>query len=477
MTKFSQPFLWATLAISLVTSFSVYIVGLSNGGIVIYSHDFSWSLSLVSLFIFLCILICGLRNASFFFLLLPICVLAVPNAVNDLFPSFLGGPISDRGSTALPLFTHIDLYALVGLFKLYAYQAPQRLRIPALPSLSIFVISLVVPLGYVMYLSDYNIPAITYFGNNFQIRYMVYVLLLLPFFVPSALKGFQVGVCVAGLIVLLESILYTIFQGSLELMSGNFGINTLAVLFGVVLIQVFSFDNSSRSKCFLAITFFCAIALTKTVSVVLALTLLLFFVAKDKWGRNIYLLTLGTACAVFFVVRMNFSSSFASFLTLVEPFSLLTNYDYYFLLDRDLVGGPLTSLLTRWSLVLTSIQIILEYPFGIGFGSFNFHKSVFGFAVPVFIDPHNDFLNFLVQFGLVSGLLMILLIFLIPLYYSNRVDNMRKPLFYTLVFVAVCGLSNCNLNKHQFFFFVLFLVFAFYPTMNVRLLQEGKSVS
>ena len=38
--------------------------------------------------------------------------------------------------------------------------------------------------------------------------------------------------CLAGLIVLLVSVVYSVLQGSPELMSGNFGINTLAVLFG-----------------------------------------------------------------------------------------------------------------------------------------------------------------------------------------------------------------------------------------------------
>ena len=90
MSNFSEQFLWAALVVSLVTPFFVFIIGISNGGIIIYSHDFSWPLSLISLFIFMCILICGLSSVSFYFLLLPICILAVPNAVNDLFPSFLG---------------------------------------------------------------------------------------------------------------------------------------------------------------------------------------------------------------------------------------------------------------------------------------------------------------------------------------------------------------------------------------------------
>jgi hypothetical protein len=291
-----------------------------------------------------------------------------------------------------------------------------------------------------MHLSEYNIPAITYFGNNFQIRYMVYVLLLAPFFVPSLLKGFQVGVCLAGLIVLLESVVYSVLQGSPELMSGNFGINTLAVLFGLILIQISSFDNGTISKVFLAVMFLCAIALTKTLSVVLALILLLFFVTKERWRGNIYLLVLGAACAAFFAIGTDFSSLLASFSVLVEPFLLLTSYDYYFLLELDLVGGPVTSLLTRWSLILTSFQIIFEHPFGIGFGSFNFLKGAFGFAVPVFIDPHNDFLNFVVQFGLVSGLLMIFLIFLWPVCFSSGAHSTNKSLLHTLAFVAVCGL-------------------------------------
>ena len=410
-----------------------------------------------------------------FILLLPICILAVPNAVNDLFPSFLGGPVNDRGNTALPLFTHIDLYSLLGLFKLYAYQPPRLLRIPALPSMIVFVVSLVVPLGYFMHFSEYNVPAITYFGNNFQIRYVAYVLLLTPFFVLSASRVSKL-VCVAGLIVLLESIVYTGFQGSPELISGKFGINTLAVLFGVLLIQIFSFDNGSVSKVFFAISFLSAIVLTKTISVVLALLIVLLFVMKDKLGKYIYFLALGFTCAGFFVVGKIFSSSFGAVSSLVEPFFLLTNYDYYLLLDLDLVGGPLTSLLTSWSLVLTSVQIIIEHPFGIGFGSFNFLKSVFGFAVPVFIDPHNDFLNFFVQFGLASGLLMIFLIFVWPLYHINVVHSIKQRLFYTLAFVSICGLSNCNLNKHQLFFFVVFLAFAFFPTMNVRLLRQERCI-
>ena len=77
---------------------------------------------------------------------------------------------------------------------------------------------------------------------------------------------------------------------------------------------------------------------------------------------------------------------------------------------EGLVGGELSSITTRLSLWITSFDLIEDFPFGIGLTHLIFIKSEYGFIIPVFIDPHNDYINFILKYGVINGLIMIYLL-------------------------------------------------------------------
>lgn len=87
----------------------------SNAQILNY-NDFNLSLSLVSLFIFTILLAIGLLNRAYYFFCLPLVILLVPNAINDLFPSYWAGPVTERGAASVAIMTHIDLFLIGGVF-------------------------------------------------------------------------------------------------------------------------------------------------------------------------------------------------------------------------------------------------------------------------------------------------------------------------------------------------------------------------
>ena len=108
------------------------------------------------------------------------------------------------------------------------------------------------------------------------------------------------------------------------------------------------------------------------------------------------------------------------------------------------------------------IDLIKDFPFGIGLTQFNFLKLEYGFVVPVFIDPHNDYINLILKYGIINGSIMIYILFFRSLAIVNsQKSHMLKSVTVKLMFfVILTGLSNSNLDKHQFFFLFIFILLA-----------------
>ena len=109
--------------------------------------------------------------------------------------------------------------------------------------------------------------------------------------------------------------------------------------------------------------------------------------------------------------------------------------------------------------------MIYEFPLGIGTSNFNFLKAEYGFDMPVFIDPHNDYLNFLIQYGVIGGLFFVILIFVYPVMICQRLKVYGERITFTqmIIFSFLTSITNSNFNKHQFFFIFIFILFVSLP--------------
>ena len=448
------------------SSLILYVANYASGNLILNNIDYNFPLSIVSLIIFIFLIATGITNRSFYFFSLPLVILIVPNSVNDLLPAFWAGPQSDRGATTVSLITHLDLYLLAGILlfsqsnKRYSdnlkRDAQNRDAQKIILTTSFIVISSII---YWLIFDAYtNYSALLFFGNSFQVRYLIYISLIITFIDKRDITNFNKGLLLAIFLVIVESFIYTaLFQKSV-LTSGNYGTNTLAVLLGFLMIYTLSIKNISRQiKIFTILSIVLALFFTGTRSAILAIILSFILYAPIM---KIGFVRLGVLLSVFiFCLLVFFKNELILFL---DPLILLIETDYSFLEERGLVGGELSSITTRLSLWITSFDLIKDFPFGIGLTQFNFIKSEYGFIIPVFIDPHNDYINFILKYGVINGLIMIYLLII----YSLRINIIHKSYeiksltIKLMLFITLVGFSNSNFDKHQFFLLFIFIMFA-----------------
>jgi len=457
----SLPLVLICMAFMYCVLLGVYLQSLLNEEFIVLYVEKNLLLSAISLVIFIPLFCLGLINRNFYFFILPIIILCVPNAINDLFPSFWASPLSDTGSTSLPLITHIDIF-LLGSFcilrnsaSLKDYSRIYASNIIFCISLSLFFLSIISTL--VNMINGSALLTLSILGNNFQIRYLFYMSILLRFVNNFDVNNFFKGYILAFLLLLIESMLFTVASGANELTSGNFGTNTLGVLCGFTFILVSQFLKKSVIKNLFLLLVFLALMLTETKSAILSLILSYVFLYIIRiFGTYMSFIFVSILSMVIFAYNYDFIT------TLFEPLQLFLKTDYQYLISQDMVGGPISSILTRLVLWTSSFGIFIEYPFGIGFSSFNFLKESFGFTLPVFIDPHNDYLNIFVQYGFIGGILVLYTIYLAPF----LIQDLKKENLYFIstifIYILLTSLSNSNFNKHQFFFLAIFSFFSIF---------------
>ena len=438
----------------------VFLSDLVDGDPILNLSDFNLTLSLVALVIFSVLFTVGTFSRAFYFFALPFVVLVTPNAVNDLLPSFWAGPLSDLGVASVSLVTHLDFYLLLGV-ALYGRPASEasvdHLRLSSIIVISVVLLVTGAILGWLVFSFSNPANPILFFGNNFQIRYLLYTAIFIRFLNHVDCQNFFRGLYLAVLLLVVESIVYTTVFGAQELTSGNFGTNTFAVLLGFVVIILIKDPEIKKYKKILYLSFVLgAVLLTGTRSVMLWLpSSLIIYGVVARFGLTKPFIF---GVSVFSVCGLVFMEEVATYL---EPAALLIETDYAYLVSRGLVGGELASILTRLSLWMSSIGIIFEFPLGIGLSNFNYIKSDFGYSTAVFIDPHNDMINSYVQNGLIGGTVFLGLIFfgIFALDLRGRHQPYAERVFPLLIFGALTGLTNSNFNKHQFFFLFSFVVF------------------
>jgi O-antigen ligase len=424
-------------------------------------------LTIVSLAYFLLLCFAGAVAKRFYFFIFPFVILTVPNAINDLFPSFFLGPMGERGASTFAFFTHLDVFLLLGVLRLgRGRQATHRASSAILAILALVLFT-------VQAIYQYQGKLVgPYFIGLYQIRYLLLLLMLVPMF--DTQRGFRklyLGVCFATPLLLFESIVTTFYGGgATNLASGNFAVNGYANLLAAISLFL-SFSRRyalGPTKGTLVISGYiallvCAIVLTGTraaaVSVV-AGYILLHLICSPSSRRHLYN----------FLLLCSFILFFLAWLAPVISGDVQANY------TTAVNGLDGSSLQTRIALWTMTIEMISDHPFfGIGNGLWNYLKYDYGTPYAVLLDPHNDYLAHVVNYGLL-GFAVIFFFYIHPLstaiaqiFLWQQVELKRHvpPIAYLsfIIPISISSFSNANTTKHQVFAFFVFFVLCYYKTL------------
>ncbi|HBC71838.1 MAG TPA: hypothetical protein DCZ38_03560 [Coxiellaceae bacterium] len=181
--------------------------------------------------------------------------------------------------------------------------------------------------------------------------------------------------------------------------------------------------------------------------------MILFFVQKFRW-RGLFLAIIGVA--LLFGLAFNFSSTFKQRVNAI--FSDVKEYH----------KNDMTSVGLRMTFVKNSIGLIKKHPmFGAGTGSFAKEYAAIEPTPSVLANnPHNEYAYITVQFGIL-GLVIILLFFGVPIWYSQYLPEEQKYLARGVILGIMLGsLANSWLldvtSGHLYAYFIA-LAFAALP--------------
>jgi O-antigen ligase len=426
-------------------------------------------------FIVLCIL--GISSYRFYFLLLPFILLAYPAATNDFFPSVYLGKPYELGASLFPFITHIDIYLLVGVIKKYLDQGG-KLQIQASPLvIVVLVFFLLSTLSNIVFVDNSHLFALLICGL-FPVRYMVLLIMLIS---NHEIEKFERPI-ITGLIfsiffLLLESSINTYIHHEEMLNSGTLAANTFANITAAVMIFVIYLRRQGYRINFLLygsllFTGGLIILLTETRMAILAGIASFFLIQMllFRWYKTFFIgLTLGILVIIVYNsidVPDRYSVSFMLSKISFNGFS--TNIFKMISIERS---WETSSIYSRLMLYQTAIDMLRENPvWGIGYGTFNYLKTDFGFDIYVLIDAHNGYLNTLAQMGLTS-------VFFLYFIYASAFFNFKKihtPGYLKYLFVlnftlAIADFSNAGIYKPS-----VFALLAFSSLVVMRLVQRQK---
>ncbi len=470
LAQLSMFSLFMLYVVVILLSFASYLYNIYTSDIPIdFRHDRPITIASVCYFFALCIFLFCKRNLFWF--LFPVVILTVPNAFNSLFPGVFLSPMSDKTNASFSFISHIDIFVIFYLFlkkkiNLECSHVPYRYY-----SFLIYVsLLMIVPLillcvKHVLKGGDY----IHIINGAYQFRYVVLLLLIgAELYTKRNVKLFLTGCMVAIPLLFFEGAISTILAGKNivgEMFSGNFANNV--------------FGNSASM---LFILFLCLArqnqGLVSRVSLIVTSLLCLVIVLMTDVRAALLASIIGSII----VLVYNYLTAFR---VLVATGVLVTCLGFFLFHDKEILGYMYTtynsveiiinagyanndlaidptnsSMLTRIAIWKGTIMMILDNNLlGIGTGQWNYLKSEYGIPFNVLLDTHNDYLNYLVQYGVISGSVLIFMFFLLPiikmLNFKSKINYANEYYIALMVFGVTC-LTNANTNKHQVM--MLFLV-------------------
>ena len=452
MYNVSNTYACLSVYVFLVVSSTVYWLFLaSSGSNYIDLFTSSSIISVVSLFYFLNLFIAGFLSKAIWTSMLPLVILTVPNAINDLIPAFYLNDVTKRSSPSLSVITHIDLYLLLGLrYVKFSNRHNSATIIEC--QIIIFLVFITLFSNFIGLLYYNDKPYFLYF-NLTQLRY-----LLLAVLIKSVLENlnhsiFRAWLLIGVLLVLFEAMVFSNIYGRTTLTSGNFGTNTLATTLSFIFLWLLVGSNDlkirSCAAAFGAILILAWLTDTRAVAVSLVLALIAFgFLGLQLSGK---VLVLSSVSFFGSVIVLQLGEEILDILSFVTK--ALNSYEN----ARQAVNITETtsSIVTRLSMWFSAWNMLQEYPFGTGYSGWHYLSDRYGVVFTMFIDPHNDYLFSLINYGIVASFVYFYVIYFLPLKKYSKRGN--KIFLIPILFVMSANLTNSNFYKHQFF--ILFLIF------------------
>lgn len=428
-------------------------------------------IGLLSILIYLFILLIVVIRPTLYFLLLPFVILAFPSVINNFFPSYYLGPIDERGASAFSFITHIDIYLMYGLIvfkqdktnKLKLYSTSHKYNI-----LGVLIISILFIYTIITTLGSKTGDALALFAiGNYQIRYILYLTLFYYKFNIDLkrLNYIIYGFCLAVIFLFIESIIFSFVNGHPRLSSGSLGNNVFAniiaaigFLFLPMLIyykKIFSLMKVNKKILFVSFTICMIIVfLTGTrISLVSLLigSLLLFIISMLKDGKINYKYILGLCSMLsIIIVFILYSERYRSIIDIVAAGNIT---------EQIISANPeeqydkfTSSLYSRYIMAIVSLDMFSENMiFGIGIGRWNKMKYDYGWETKSLLDPHNDFLSYISQYG-VLGLLLLFIVYIFPIVKFIKIRYNPYCIFGAIPFILfISSFTNSNTLKHQIF--------------------------
>ena len=453
----------AILLLSAISYFSFYDFPFN---LVFFKYD-RW-ISLFSLIYFVVLMIFSFGSVRRFCYATPLVILTVPNAVNSYFPSIYLGPITDMTNATFPFVTHIDVFFIFGLASLSFSKSDSTSQHHS--GFDFFVVAMTAFYLLGVFATFFISGEITrYLNSAFHIRYLALFYLSHRFFVARANREiFLKGLFLAIPIVLVESTVTSFLNGHSffgSFSSGNFANNVLGHLFAFATILLIFARNREYSATFvtdiIVFMIFIGMLLTGVRGAYLSFImcfLSIYVLTKLSFRKASLVLLILTAVLLFIISRYIDIDYWSDFFFAVT-YIFQNGFDAYAIK----IDPTTTSMFTRVTLWIATTEMYFDnLLFGVGFAQWNMLKTEYGIPFQMLLDPHNDYLFYLVSYGSLMGLGFLWLIYIKPIiYFIKKSSNgfVLNPYYYALFGFCFSGLTNANTSKHQVFALVLIIAF------------------
>jgi len=461
--------------ISLLYLFNIVCMFSSVGSPMFSYPGFSF-LGVLSILLFSTIIILVTVKIDLFFFFLPFVILAFPNVINDLLPSFLMGPPSEYRVASFSYITHIDLYLIYGIY----LNKNQNLRLPRYQNFKPLILFTSFLLIYFILtvLSSKSIESLSLFATgNYQLRYAILFFLLIGrlHLNDCNMRFIIYGLSLSIIFLFIESAVFTISTGRSTLGSGTLAANVYAnITAALTMFFIFLKRESFR----LPELFYTYIR---------AVTIAIGFLILVLNGTRIAMFSFFLVFIIYYLRTSLKKRSFLKFFGKMVSYFLFFSFLLLIAMQFERFRGALTilidilnsniklnestaSLFARMHLFKVSINMINEnWLLGIGPGRWNFFKYDYDYQnigtllVDTLMDPHNDYLSYLSQYGLFTGSFMIFFVLIRPSF-----QFLKKPedsfLYFGLIplTLLISGLTNSNTLKHQIFATMMLVVLIMY---------------
>jgi O-antigen ligase len=406
-------------------------------------------------FIFLCLT--SITKRAYYWAALPLVLLTVPNAINDLFPSiYMGPPDASVAPPAFALFTHIDLFLLLGLLRYGRFSLSKQLLT------AVFVALVTTFFVFVNYLTGAWSTDGIY--GLYQLRYILLTYLVFrEVRFGSARRPFVLGLIAAISLTLIETLLFT-FLITLpgHLISGNLGKNPLGH-FAAAALCFFIFYRPPKAVLLhkylpLGIATLLMIGSGTRFSIIAALVSVLIVALL----RSSTVMKSAAYCFVGMLAVLTILLTTPQGKSIVEGIAHVSgDISSPYLIERT---PESSSIITRLEVWLKTADMARTHSVtGVGPGNWSFLKADFDIPYDGLLDPHNDLINFIVSYGIPSGLLFFAAVLFYPLIGGYRAsfqrpDGFLQGCYAFILCITVTGLTNATLWKHQIF--ALTLIFS-----------------